>query len=64
MPTAQTLSAGMMGGVGGMVNIGGQVINLGGIQGLGAVRPGGMIQPLQVQVSIGHRSTEVSMVYT
>ena len=55
VPTASTMPANMafanMGG-GGMVNLGGNVLNLsnlGNVQAIGAVRPGGIIQPLQLQ---------------
>ncbi|XP_060585121.1 transcription factor Sp4-like [Ruditapes philippinarum] len=55
VPTASAMPANMafanMGG-GGMVNLGGNVLNLsnlGNVQAIGAVRPGGIIQPLQLQ---------------
>ena len=40
---------------GNMVNLGGNVLNLGGIQSVGAIRPGGIIQPLQLQPNIAQQ---------
>ena len=49
MPAASPMQTGLFGNLGGVVNLGGNMLNVGGLQTLGAVRPGGIIQPIQLQ---------------
>lgn len=49
IPTASPMPAGLFGNVGNVVNLGGNMMNVGGLQTIGAVRPGGLIQPIQIQ---------------